>query len=391
MGRLVRTILFLFLLVAALAIFSFGCALPADFDVSLKQITQPHLFSILRWEAGILPREISGAISGADKTLTGIEEVIAYFDTIKHVGRADSLANSELRVSSPKEVVERTLERQIREVLTEQGIFNPLHFYSRFEMGFPPVNFRLDKPPSVLVVSPRERIESIREITLHADILQAHIEEIEGEVEKLGFSSIVTPLGGFAGTYPSFVTDDADLRFTLDAAIEEWLHQYLAFKPLGFRYLLDVTGISRNYEIATINEAAVGIVSREIGASVMEKYYSSHIPAEDIQDNGFDFDNEMREIRKTVDLMLSEGRIDEAEKFMEEKRHYLAENGYLIRKLNQAYFAFHGTYADRPDSVSPIGAELRELRAKSGSLAEFLETVAAVTSRQDLQYLLKQN
>jgi len=41
------------------------------------------------------------------------------------------------------------------------------------------------------------------------------------------------------------VDNSADLRFTIDAAAEEWLHQYLAFKPLGFNYVLNLLGINR--------------------------------------------------------------------------------------------------------------------------------------------------
>jgi hypothetical protein len=57
---------------------------------------------------------------------------------------------------------------------------------------------------------------------------------------------------------------------------------------------------------------------------------------------------------------------------MEQKRQYLDTRGYHIRKLNQAYFAFHGTYADRPTSISPIGRELKKLRNQSASLKDFL-------------------
>jgi hypothetical protein len=65
-------------------------------------------------------------------------------------------------------------------------------------------------------------------------------------------------------------------------------------------------------------------------------------------------------------------------------RLYLVENGYNIRKLNQAYFAFHGAYADKPTSISPIGVELKQLRSQSDSLKDFIETVAAMTNRQEL-------
>jgi len=70
---------------------------------------------------------------------------------------------------------------------------------------------------------------------------------------------------------------------------------------------------------------------------------------------------------------------------MEQKRQYLASLGYYIRKLNQAYFAFHGTYADKPAFISPIGLELKQLRGQSSSLKDFLNTTAAMTSRQDLR------
>ena len=110
--------------------------------------------------------------------------------------------------------------------------------------------------------------------------------------------------------------------------------------------------------------------------------------AEDVKSqvtgSGFDFNREMREIRRTVDDYLARGEIEQAEKFMEQKRQYLATKGYHIRKLNQAYFAFHGAYADRPTSISPIGVELKKLRSKSASLKDFLEKVATMTSRQDL-------
>jgi len=93
----------------------------------------------------------------------------------------------------------------------------------------------------------------------------------------------------------------------------------------------------------------------------------------------------MREIRKTVDEYLAQNEVEQAEEFMEQKRQYLATMGYHIRKLNQAYFAFHGAYADRPTSVSPIGFELKQLRAQSASLKNFLSTVAVMTNRQDLR------
>jgi len=227
----------------------------------------------------------------------------------------------------------------------------------------------------------------MREVVLLQDISLEEMESIEAKVDELGVSSLVVVLGGFGGTYPTFVTNEASLRFTVDVAAEEWLHQYLAFKPLGFLYLLDLTGISRNYEIATMNETVASIVGKEIGALLSEGYYpesgkNNNQPQKVVF--GFDFNQEMRDIRRAVDQYLAQGEIEQAEEFMEQKRQFLATKGYHIRKLNQAYFAFHGAYADRPTSISPIGLEFKKLREQSASLEEFLETAAEMTSHQDL-------
>ena len=99
----------------------------------------------------------------------------------------------------------------------------------------------------------------------------------------------------------------------------------------------------------------------------------------------------MHETRVTVDRMLAEGQIEQAEAYMEQRRVFLWENGYQIRRLNQAYFAFHGAYADSPQGAAgedPVGPAVRELRARSDSLAEFIDRIAWMTSFEQLQRTL---
>ena len=74
---------------------------------------------------------------------------------------------------------------------------------------------------------------------------------------------------------------------------------------------------------------------------------------------------------------------------MEAQRRILVENGYTIRKLNQAYFAFHGSYAVGPAATDPIGGKLRLLRKQAGSLAEFLHTVMQFDEPADLDAALR--
>jgi len=389
----------------SLCLISGSCAPAANFDSSLKSIVNPYQFSIAQWEFETITGELNSLIFGKGERIedkAGV--VVGYFNLVEQIKnleaeiaavnagyKAGDLTSLEAELDMLQQqkaaltnAVEKIIAGQIREALAEQGILHPLYKYIKLKVGFPPLIFELEPPPHLLVVSPRDRIESMREVQLQKDLSVEAMESIEEQVDKLGVSSLVVGIGGL-GTYPAFVMDDASLQFTIETAAHEWLHSYLAFKPLGFLYLLDVTGLARNYDIATMNETVVGIVSKEIGTIVCQTYYpyyaNSQQPAEESE---FDFNREMREIRQTVDTYLAQGEISQAEKFMEEKRQYLVSMGYHIRKLNQAYFAFHGTYADSPTSISPIGAELKQLREQSTSLKAFLDTAAAMTSRQDL-------
>jgi hypothetical protein len=72
---------------------------------------------------------------------------------------------------------------------------------------------------------------------------------------------------------------------------------------------------------------------------------------------------------------------------MDQQRDYLQTQGYYIRKLNQAYFAFNGSYAEGPTSVNPIGAEITGIRAASPSIVQFLNEISQVTTTNGLNYL----
>jgi hypothetical protein len=383
-----------------------GATAAEDFDDRLEEITDGFRFDFVRWEINTLDDELRKLIRGGpDIPDDATDAVIEYFANAAEIKRLEAeiagitagtrqgdLASAGQKLeqlrqtnSASADLVERVIESQVREVLIELGIDSPLVKYTGQIIKFPPVNFTMDRLPHLLVISPRDRIESIRETALLPEMTTQQKELIEAEADKLGVSSLVVGLGGIA-TYPNFVSNTGSLRFVLNTICEEWLHQYLTFTPLGFRYLLDLAGIKRDYEIATMNETVAGIVSKEIGEIIYDRYYA----VESNESEGtpaapsFDFNKEMREIRIAVDAYLLDGEIETAEEFMEEKRQYLADNGYIIRKLNQAYFAFHGAYADAPTSVSPIGSELRELRNRSTSLKDFLDITSAMTGRQDL-------
>jgi hypothetical protein len=102
----------------------------------------------------------------------------------------------------------------------------------------------------------------------------------------------------------------------------------------------------------------------------------------------FDFRAEMHTTRVTVDALLAQGKITEAESYMEMRRQVFVAHGYVIRRLNQAYFAFNGAYAEQPGGAAgedPVGPAVRKLRQQSSSLAAFLRKIAGMSSFAELQ------
>ena len=73
---------------------------------------------------------------------------------------------------------------------------------------------------------------------------------------------------------------------------------------------------------------------------------------------------------------------------MNARRQVFWDNGYLIRKLNQAYFAFYGAYNDTPGGGAagedPVGPAVQSYRAQFDSLADFLRTISWVDSYAEL-------
>ncbi len=91
----------------------------------------------------------------------------------------------------------------------------------------------------------------------------------------------------------------------------------------------------------------------------------------------------MPKVRQGYSVKISLLSDEEAEAYLEVRRQFLAANGRPIRKIIQAFLAFHGSYAASPASVSPINEQLQELRRRSDSLEDFLKLVASFGSIQE--------
>ncbi|MFP3975551.1 MAG: hypothetical protein ACLFVK_04940 [Dehalococcoidia bacterium] len=364
------------------SLFFAGCVFPYGTQLhdQVRRIARPHSFSIVNWEINTLSHRLFGLFDRPEAEIDDVDTVKKFFTSLDHAGSGESGdTNLEQRA-------ECILNKQIREALREESILNPLDDLLRVGLVFPPLAFEFESSPDLLVVSPRDEIKLQDRVVLDPDLTVEDKESIESHVDELGVSSLVVELGGVGFTYPTMVTETSNIRFALHAIVEEWVHQYLAFKPLGFLYLLDAVGIRGDYQVVTMNETVAGIVSKEIGDKVYKKYYAPE--GWEKPQNGekvSEFHREMRAIRIQVDQHLAQSEVEEAERFMREKREYLAEKGYYLRKLNQAYFAFHGTYAYKPGSVSPIGKDLQELRERCSSLKGFMRKVTGMTDYEELK------
>jgi hypothetical protein len=286
-------------------------------------------------------------------------------------------------------MAESILQAQISATLSDLGL-------TTGGQPLPPVAFYISPLPYNLIISPRDKIQEDASISLIADITVDRQATLEEEVAKqLNVSALVVPVGGI-GTYPTMVMRTTDLPWLADTISHEWIHNWLSLHPLGINYM-------STPELRTMNETTASIAGSEIGPMIIERYYPELAAKETFRTVSlpigpvgpgtwprpqFDFRAEMHLTRVHVDELLAAGKIDEAEAYMEQRRQFFWDNGYAIRKLNQAYFAFYGAYADVPGGAAgedPVGPAVRALREQSKSLTDFLETIAQMDSFQQLQ------
>ena len=283
-------------------------------------------------------------------------------------------------------IAENVLQSQVAEVLADAGL-------ALLGQTVPAVLYRWTSVPDALVVSPRENIRQIANISIATDLPLERQAALEQQVETgIDASALVVPIGG-VGVYPTMIMRTTDRHWLVSTIAHEWTHNYLQLRPLGMLY-------DETPELRTMNETAADIVGTEIGRDVISRFYSGlatepsleldlvGMPGRypdpfDTDPPPFDFRAEMHVTRVSVDAFLASGRIPEAEAYMERRRREFVQHGYYIRRLNQAYFAFYGAYAETaggPAGRDPVGPAVRELRSQSKSLADFVNRISWMTS-----------
>ncbi len=381
-------------------------------EARAKMFTRPIEFDYVAWDLGALLIKLEQAGVQAQQILPSDKQqdlVMRYFNLVQeleevnfrveqaYIDPASAHATEIIKVGVPRQtelrealasltpLAESILQSQVEALLMEEGI-------SRLGTAMPPVLFHTTPLPMALIVSPRDKIAQEVNISLLADLGLEDQVRLESQVEKATASSaLVVEVGGI-GIYPTMVMRSANVPWVIDTIIHEWAHNYLTLRPLGLNY-------ETTPELRTMNETTASIVGSELSLLLLERYYphmgskesSRHTAAGTSAEETFDFRVEMHTTRVTVDALLGEGKILEAEEYMEARRIVFVQNGYLIRKLNQAYFAFHGAYADQPGGAAgqdPVGPAVRALRERSASLADFLRAMAAMDEYSDLQTAL---
>ena len=389
------------LAISALLLWSGRDYRPTESEVAIAS----YRFNLLAWEAGNVfdkwyheaanllpwnspaPREERVALSQSffdlgqeerrlEGELLSIDEGSLRADEIRQ--RLDEIHD---RHSDIRPMVEQTVEREISSILADEG------FSSRIGAILPPVDTVLSHSPALLVTSPRDRILRTDNILLQHGVRPDERDALEEITQReRDLSAIVVNTGGI-GTFPSVVSSGSSLHHALTVVAHEWLHNWFFFQPLG-QHFWD------SAEMTTLNETAATLGGWEIGDRAYAAMTGIVVdrepppPSPDPDPGAFDFNAEMRETREHAEALLAEGRIKESEAYMEGRRLELLERGYQLRKINQAYFAFYGSYATSAASVSPIEGQLRGLREQSASLEEFLKTVAQFSTYQEfLDYL----
>jgi len=389
-GRVLALVLALLLLATSGA----GSALIYE---SLDLRTAPDEYNIAAWEVRNLPGKwlflFGQLFRGKPSLAEENEALVRFFELTREIDALErATSDAEQRGLSPdpqrtaslaekrrerdriENQVEAAIEGRLTRVLEQQRIERSFLFLPA--VVWPPVDFEFTDAPRTLAVSPRERIELKGTSLLREDLSLAQIEAIEAGKGAEGLSALAFPTSGI-GAYPTIVDYAADYRAAVETAAHEWTHNYLFFRPLGFSYY-------DSYDLRAMNETVADLVGRELAEAVVAAWpLPGATSAPRAPTPGVDVGAELRRLRGEVDALLAQGQVEAAEALMEQRRRELAAQGFTIRKLNQAYFAFVNLYAGaagNPAATNPIGPKVDELRRRTGSLREFVRIAGGLTS-----------
>jgi hypothetical protein len=410
--RLVRRVIGIGILLVLLQYSTYPIGLTWN---AVSILTSEYQFDYVKWELDALAVKVNETLYGLHPFMSEtnrVQYVRRYMDKLREAQNLEAqisvifsdpnitdaqVASASLRMQRDQlraelqrqqPLVEGILEGQVATVLIEQG------FGSGGQL-LPPISAHFTQVPNLLVVSPRDKISFDVSINLNPMTVDA-IDGLENRVDGLeNLSALVVPLGGIA-LYPSMILETSSIPYALDTISHEWLHHYLFFFPLGLQYFNADSFVG---ETRIINETTASLFGHEMSRLMLAKYYPDLLPPPPKPASNnvapppspatpkFDFGTEMDKTRRQVDALLAEKKVVEAEAYMNMRRAEFVRNGYVIRKLNQAYFAFYGGYQSGAPGVGgadPIGPAIQALRDVSPSLQAWVIKMRGITSRSQL-------
>ena len=378
----------------------------------VELIAFEHLFSLVEWEIVNFPQKwlhsltnlVPGSKPSREERLALVDD---YLQTVRAANKEERRIEGATHLRSFRaggagakagpvsdelfqELLahERKLKSEVEESVEAEiaAVIADLDIDSRFGVVWPPVDIKFTDMPTLLVISPRNEINMVGAVFLDPDIEPFDRDEIETRVfNELDYVAYVDDIAGLA-TFPNMVSDAHTTRTVIRTAAHEWLHSFWFFHPFGRNYFAST-------EMTTLNETAATLAGNEIGDITFERMGG------DLSENARRYESEgqidprftqfMRETRIETERLLAEGQIEEAEDYMRRRQWDLRLRGYYIRKLNQAYFAFRGRYADSPASISPVGEQMRELRSYMGDIGEFIRVISKVSNPTEFEALLE--
>jgi hypothetical protein len=417
MKRFLIVFRFLFFSCLILLICTTSVWQPFNEAEQIRTYTRPYEFDYFGWTANAVWQKISAISLGPIRHLSNLQQRKVIKDYFQTLADTKNLKNSletiyadpdsSLKKKESSDLENKLREQEIRleklaifaEAVIQDQIGQTLDAMGLIELKqpLPPVLYHVTDLPKDLIISPRNIIRQEKSVSLQSLLSPSEEIALEKKVEEnTNFSALVVPVGGVS-TYPTMVISTGNLLYLVDTVAHEWTHNLLTFRPLGWNY--STTPASR-----TMNETTASIAGEEISWFLIHRFYGDLIKPDDnysyrtyearINSNApeaqanFNFQEEMYQTRIVVDDLLLQNKITEAEQYMEARRKLFWENGYQIRKLNQAYFAFYGAYANEPFSAAgadPVGNDVRSLRNRSRNLLSFIQKISGMSSYDQLK------
>ena len=119
---------------------------------------------------------------------------------------------AEIRDRQP--LAEAILQEQVASVLEDEG-------FGALGQELPPVEIHFTPLPQLLIISPRDRIERIYQLSLTHGLGTTQREEIEAHIDATyDVSSLVTGIGGLSA-YPSMLLESSSINWVTEVTAHE--------------------------------------------------------------------------------------------------------------------------------------------------------------------------